>query len=64
MPARVGAQGAFSNAGAMRTPDTLAKPVLTHAVTPGLPTPQAKTPAKLHKLRHHPAAPPQSVPPR
>jgi hypothetical protein len=50
MPARVGAQGAFSNAGAMRTPDTLAGPVLTHSVTP----PAAKPPAKPHARRHKP----------
>ncbi len=40
MPARVGTQGGFSNAGAMRTPDTLAKPVLTHAVTPAAASPE------------------------
>ena len=34
MPARVGSQGAFSNAGAMRTPDSLTKPVLTHPTAP------------------------------
>lgn len=61
MPARVGAHGAFSSAGAMRTPDTLAKPVLTHAVTA---VPESRPPAPRHKLRHHPAAPPQSLPPR
>ncbi len=64
MPARVGTQGAFSNAGAMRTPDTLAKPVLTHAVTPAAVPPVPNPPAKLHKLRHHPAAPPQQAPQR
>jgi hypothetical protein len=30
MPARVGSSGGFSSAGAMRTPDTLKGPVLTH----------------------------------
>ncbi|MGA9784021.1 MAG: hypothetical protein WBQ52_17820, partial [Terracidiphilus sp.] len=55
MPARVGTQGAFSNAGAMRTPDTLAKPVLTHAPTPQAATPQTKLPVKHHKVRHHAA---------
>ncbi len=64
MPARVGIKGGFSNAGAMRTPDTLAKPVLTHAVTPAAASPEPNPPAKLHKLRHHPTAPPQAVPPR
>lgn len=55
MPARVGAQG-FSNAGAMRTPDTLNKPVLTHSVTPSAPRP----PQKHRKIRHaaRPAAQP------
>ncbi len=32
MPARVGNSGGFSNAGAMRTPDTLNGPVLAHPV--------------------------------
>ena len=32
-PARVGNSGSFSNAGAMRTPDSLDRPVLTHAIT-------------------------------
>ena len=32
MPARVGSSGGFSSAGAMRTPDTLKGPVLTHNV--------------------------------
>ena len=57
MPARVGSQGGFSNAGAMRTPDTLAKPVLTHAVTPEASNTQAKPGAKHHKA-HHAAAQP------
>jgi hypothetical protein len=34
LPGRVGNSGAFSNAGAMRTPDTLNGPVLTHAIVP------------------------------
>ncbi|HWE84103.1 MAG TPA: hypothetical protein VG267_04120 [Terracidiphilus sp.] len=63
MPARVGSQGAFSNAGAMRTPDTLAGPVLTHAVTPD----KTKAPARRAKRRNarRPAtAAAQSVQPR
>jgi hypothetical protein len=47
MPARVGTQGTFSNAGAMHTPDTLAGPVLTHSVPPG----ETKAPARRAK-RH------------
>lgn len=62
MPARVGSQGAFSNAGAMRTPDTLAGPVLTHSVTPG----KTKTGAK--RTKRHSARPaagaPQPLQPR
>jgi hypothetical protein len=34
MPAREGNSSGFSNAGAMRTPDTLQGPVLTHAIVP------------------------------
>lgn len=34
MPARVGSSGGFSSAGAMRTPDTLKGPVLTHNLKP------------------------------
>ena len=63
MPARVGSQGAFSNAGAMRTPDTLAKPVLTHAVTPEGTNPAGRT-APRHKTRHHAAASAQPALPR
>lgn len=59
MPARVGSQGAFSNAGAMRTPDTLAKPVLTHAVTPEAAKAAAK-PKPRHKVQRQAA----SAPPR
>lgn len=61
MPARVGAQGAFSNAGAMHTPDSLAKPVLTHAVTPASSIQPGKSSVKHHKA-HHAAT--QAVPPR
>lgn len=62
MPARVGAQGAFSNAGAMRTPDTLAGPVLTHTVTPGKTKRPARR-AKRHSARPAAAAP-QPLQPR
>lgn len=54
-PARVGNSGGFSNAGAMRTPDTLDRPVLTHAVQPApdasaaSPAGQGIKPAKKHK---------------
>ena len=46
-PVRVGNSGAFSNAGAMRTPDTLNGPVLAHPVVPekqsqSAPAPNAK----------------------
>jgi hypothetical protein len=63
MPARVGSQGAFSNAGAMRTPDTLAKPVLTHAVPPDGANTAGKT-APRHKTRRHAAASAQPALPR
>lgn len=59
MPARVGSQGGFSNAGAMRTPDTLAKPVLTHAVKPEAPKTQAKPGARHHKVHNTTAQPAQ-----
>lgn len=52
MPARVGNQGSFSNAGAMRTPDTLDKPVLTHAIVPDTARPPQKAAPKRHKARH------------
>jgi hypothetical protein len=64
MPARVGTQGAFSNAGAMRTPDTLAKPVLTHSMAPQAATPQAKPLAKHRKARRRSAVSPQPAPSR
>jgi len=64
MPARVGAQGAFSNAGAMRTPDTLAKPVLTHAVTPKSAGQQATPLPKQHKVHHASAVPAPPIAPR
>lgn len=58
MPARVGSQGGFSNAGAMRTPVTLDKPVLTHQVTPeGTKPPQQAMP-KRHKAHRAAAAQP------
>jgi len=44
MPARVGNAGGFSNAGAMRTPDTLNGPVLTHGVIPAMQNPVAPAP--------------------
>jgi hypothetical protein len=47
MPPRVGAGGGFSNAGAMRTPQTLNGPVLLHPA-PVQPV-QAKTPARTAK---------------
>ena len=52
---RVAAPGGFSSAGAMRTPQTLNGPVLTHPVKPAhdhasaLPHAQASTAKKLHK---------------
>ena len=52
MPARVGGTSGFSSANAIRTPDTLAGPVLTHAVTPDKKTPAKRT--KWHAA--HPAA--------
>jgi hypothetical protein len=64
MPARVGTQGAFSNAGAMRTPDTLARPVLAHSVAPQAAAPPVKTRAKHHKARHLSAVSPHPAPPR
>ena len=64
MPARVGTQGAFSNAGAMRTPDTLNKPVLTHSVNKDASKPPDKLPAKDHKVHHHSAVSPRSDSPR
>lgn len=57
MPARVGAHGAFSSAGAMRTPDPVAKPVIAHAAVPD-------AAAKPHKPHHHAAAPVPPVSPR
>ena len=41
-PARIGTGGGFSSAGAMRTPDNLNGPVLTHAIVP---KPQSAAPA-------------------
>jgi len=53
-PARIGNSGSFSNAGAMRTPDTLDRPVLKHP----LPANQQDSiapapPAKKHKPAKH-----------
>jgi hypothetical protein len=58
LPARVGNQGTFSNSGAMRTPDTLTGPVLTHSISPDADKAQVKT--KRHKVRH--SAPVQAQP--
>jgi len=62
MPARVGGASGFSSANAIRTPDTLAGPVLTRATTPD----KAKKPAKrMKRHRAHPAAvAPQPIQPR
>jgi hypothetical protein len=54
VPARVGSSGGFSNAGAMRKPDTLNGPVLTQPVVPE--KQKATAPA--------PAANPQAVAPK
>jgi hypothetical protein len=61
MPARVGpAGGGFSNAGAMRTPDTLNGPVLVHPQQPvqqnvvaPMPTPQPRVIAPLPRTATH-----------
>jgi hypothetical protein len=45
MPARVGPNGGFSNAGAMRTPDTLNGPVLAHPTVPAKPNVIAPVPS-------------------
>ena len=50
MPPRVGAGGGFSNAGAMRTPQTLNGPVLTHPAT-AVPTPAKAAARPARKLR-------------
>ena len=55
-PARIGNSGGFSNAGAMRTPDTLDRPVLKHPLPSNqqdsiAPAPAA--PAKKHKPAKH-----------
>jgi len=55
-PARIGNSGSFSNAGAMRTPDTLDRPVLKHPLPSNqqdslAPAPAA--PAKKHKPAKH-----------
>jgi hypothetical protein len=59
MPARVGNSGSFSNAGAMRTPDTLNGPVLAN---PALANPALAHPAG--PARQNVTAPPQSVHPK
>lgn len=41
MPARIGNSGAFSNANAMRTPDTLNRPKVPQAAAPEAPAPPA-----------------------
>jgi len=51
MPPRVGTGGGFSNAGAMRTPQTLNGPVLLHSA-PAKPA-QAKTPVRTAKTPLH-----------
>jgi hypothetical protein len=61
MPARVGSGGAFSNAGAMHTPDTLNGPVLAHPAAPvqpkmiaPVPSTQSQTaapPARTHRKK-------------
>jgi hypothetical protein len=62
MPARVGSSGGFSSAGAMRTPDTLKGPVLTHKVKSESqqieavqPAPNAAHKAKPGKTKKFPA---------
>ncbi|MGB6194441.1 MAG: hypothetical protein WBF42_18390 [Terracidiphilus sp.] len=52
MPLRVGAPGGFSNAGAMRTPQTLNRPVLTHPASEAAkPQSEAALPAAPHLQR-------------
>jgi len=60
-PARIGNSGGFSNAGAMRTPDTLDRPVLKHPLPSSQPDSIAPAPAKKHKPAKHVGkpAPPQ-----
>lgn len=68
--ARLPGAGGFSSAGAMRTPDTLKGPVLTHAITPESGKPEAvpmgdkhpKTQMKAKRHKHAVSAVPQ--PPR
>jgi len=58
-PARIGNSGGFSNAGAMRTPDTLDRPVLKHPLPTGQQdssVPASAVPgvsAKKHKATKH-----------
>jgi hypothetical protein len=57
-PARVGNGGGFSNAGAMRTPDTLDRPVLKHPLPSkqqDSTAPAPAAPAKKHKPSKHKA---------
>ena len=53
MPARSGAAGGFSNAGAMRTPQTLNGPVLKHPATTQIP--KVKPAAQVAKTQPKPA---------
>jgi hypothetical protein len=55
-PARIGNSGGFSNAGAMRTPDTLDRPVLKHPLPSNQRdsiAPAPAPPAKKHKPAKH-----------
>ncbi|HWE85813.1 MAG TPA: hypothetical protein VG267_12775 [Terracidiphilus sp.] len=63
MPARVGASGGFSSAGAMRTPETLNGPVLTHAIAPTAQnpvSPASKTPPRSKKHARATASKPKT----
>jgi hypothetical protein len=59
MPTHAAAQGGFSNAGAMRTPNTLNGPVLAHAVTAQKKQvkPAIKTPAPVAQKSHRSGTP-------
>ncbi len=59
LPPRLSAPGGFSSAGAMRTPQTLDRPVLTHKVTTAQPKPRstAKTLESAAPRSLHPGTP-------
>ncbi|UWZ84180.1 hypothetical protein [Occallatibacter riparius] len=64
MPTRIGPNGGFSNAGAMRTPDTLNGPVLKEPAlkNPALATPAA--PAQQNVIAPMPSSQPQTLAPK